>query len=343
MVLAGIFFLAYQLRPGAESAPLPRGAEHLPAPVEPPTAAIPVDAEPPAVADSDSADESAPLPDGPTDAQIIARLRDKFGKSIHHKHTQIKAIEALIAQLMKMYPDDWRSRVYDFLKQAFPELADALFAQFEKLLRFNDWMRDNRHEMMQMDSRDRREALWDARREFFGEDADEIWEITRRNEQILEALDDADDAGGGIEAKLEGYLDAIEEAYGEQAQDFLQRRRTELMLRFLSVESVQDDLHDLPAGERQEKLREIRSGLGLDDAAIARLEALDAERDREWAAGEQYMQERAALTEGDPSAVPQDRIDTLRQRYFGEQADMIRDEEAAGFFRYGHRRRYGRE
>ena len=86
----------------------------------------------------------------------------------------------------------------------------------------------------------------------------------------------------------------------------------------------------------------MRKGLGLDDAALGRWDALDHERDRRWEVGLKYMAERAALAKqysGEDARGACSR--SCGARYFGAEAATIADEEASGFFRFDRPRRHG--
>jgi hypothetical protein len=280
----------------------------------------------------------------PDDARFAAQLRERFGRIITNRHAQIKAIEKLIRYLMHFYPDDWRERVYDLLKEAFPDLADALYAQFEKLMRYNDWLREHRDELAVLPREERRDALWRKRFEVFGEDAYEIWAAALKNEQVHTALDTLRESPTGtVNDKLDFFLEVVRGSYGAQAEAFIEKRQTELMGQFLAVESVQDDLHAMSAAERQEQLRQIRRALGLDEAALQRWDTLDAERDRAWERGEQYLRERAAIVAASQGDQQQRRLHELQDRLFGPEAELIRAEESAGFYRFERRRVFGKE
>ncbi len=281
----------------------------------------------------------------PDDAAMAKYLQDRFGKTIGNKHTQIKAVEKLLAYLMKFYPDDWQDRLYDFLKQAFPDRADELFEKFKQLSKYNDWLVESRDEVVQMSREDRREALWEKRYEIFGPDADEIWAVERKSEQIVDSLDTiAQSKDTSIEEKLDLYVDVVKGAYGDQAERFIERKQTELLSAFLSVDSVQDNLHALPQETRAEKLREVREAMGMDEAALERWDELDRQRDAEWQKGAEYMAERArilATVQGDQQ---QAQLDQVRERIFGpENATILRIEEESGFLRFDHRQVLGQE
>lgn len=278
------------------------------------------------------------------DQAFINSLRDKFTPHIHGKHAQIKAIEQVIAYLMAHYPEDWQDRMYEFLKQLFPELADALYEQFQKLTRYNDWLRNNRQVLLKLTADDRRRAMWEARREAFGADAEEIFAAQRSGEQVRDALASLETVQGmTIDQKLATYLDAIHEAYGDDAEFLIQSKQTEVMNSFLSVNAVQTELHAMSAEDREAALREIRRGMGMDEAALERWGELDEQRDEAWDSGQQYMQERERIQSQYEGEEEQRRMQELQEEHFGDEAEIIRNEEEAGFYRYGNRRRFGRE
>lgn len=278
------------------------------------------------------------------DAEAIDYLREQFGATITNKRSQIKALEKLIGYLMKAYPDDWEDRLQAMLAQAFPGLAGQLYAQYQNMSAYNQWLSASREELGLMTPGEKRDAMRDARFRFFGDDAAEIWEEAIRNEKIYDTMDAINQSpNSGVPEKFNSYLDAINESYGEQAPQFIEKRQTELLTNFLALPGVQDDLHTLSAPEREQQLTEIRQGMGMDQEALDRWNKLDAERDSAWSAGEDYMEQREQIAKSYQGDEQDRRIRELREQTFGEDAATIGDEEASGFFRYGHRRIYGKE
>lgn len=278
------------------------------------------------------------------DSETAEYLREEFGATIHNKRTQIKAIEKLIAYLMKNYPDDWQQRVQALLAQAFPGLADQLFAQYQNMEAYNAWLKASREELAAMTPGEKRDAMQDARLRFFGADAAEIWEESIRHERIYDAMDSISQATDtSVDQKLKTYLDAINETYGDKAPEFLEKRQTELTTNFLRLPSVQDNLRAMTAEARAQQLREVRRAMGMDDEALARWSELDGQRDQAWETGQRYMEQRDEITrttQGDEQAR---RLAALRSSTFGSEADIIAEEEGAGFFRYQHDRVFGKE
>lgn len=308
------------------------------------TAAAAMDAVPMLTARAVTATAKSPVRFAPDDLAFIDQLRGKFAGTIRNKHSRIKAIEQLIAYLMQRYPDDWAERVQAFLDLLFPELAAELLEQFQHLVSYNDWLRLHRDELLKMSAAERRKTLWDARRAAFGDDAAEIFAGEVRNERVQQSLAALELAQNKTLAeKTTVFLDTVEQAYGDQAETFIQNRQTELLNSFLDVSSVQNDLRAMASAERTAALRELRGALGMDDAALDRWSELDRNRDQGWDQGQQYMQERGRILEQSQGDEQQKKLHQYQDRTFGAEADTIRNEEQAGYFRFGHPRRVGRE
>ncbi len=279
------------------------------------------------------------------DQQLLAELRQRFAPVLQYKHAQIKLIEQLLSYLKEKHPDRWRALAAQFLADLFPELAEALLAKFDGLMAFNGWLETHRDQLRSMSAEERRSALWAARYATFGEDANEIWAIDLKNQQIRDALVSLNESQGlSVNEQLATYLGAIEAAYGDQAQDFLQSRQTELTGHFLSVDAVQDQLHALSNEERAAALSDIRSAMGMSPEAVSRWSALDQQRDESWRQGQSYMQARAQVMQQYEGEDQQRELARLRASSFGQDnAKTIKAEEDSGFYRYANRRRIGRE
>ncbi len=278
------------------------------------------------------------------DNDFVAKLREKFALHVGDKHAQIKLIEQVLAYLEAHGLTGDLPHAYALLKSLFPELADVLFAKLQSLMTYDQWLEENRNVLAGMERSDRREALWEARTRLFGDDAREIWAGELRSEQMRATLD-ALQASPQLttEEKLEKYVDSIHEAYGERAPEVIERQQTELLDAFMELDSVQEELAALPPEQRRENLHHVRSAMGMDHAALQRWDALDQARDTAWSAGQQYMRDRAQLATQYPAMEQEQRLRELQERAFGPEAETIRAEEAAGFFRFGHRRQIGRE
>lgn len=284
------------------------------------------------------------IQDATKDSEAVAYLQDEFGATITNKRTQIKALEKLINYLMKAYPDDWETRLQALLGQAFPGMADEMFGRYQSMTAYNEWLKANHGALAEMTQAESRDATWEARERFFGDDVAEIWEESLRHERIYDAMDSINNSPDlPLQDKLSSYMGAIREGYGDSAPDFIENRQTELTTKFLALPSVQDDLRALDPAQRQQQLSDIRKGMGMEEEAIDRWRDLDAQRDQAWEAGQRYMEERARIEAAVQGAEQARRIAELRTQTFGPDAATIGDEEAGGFFRFGHDRVYGKE
>lgn len=209
---------------------------------------------------------------------------------------------------------------------------------------YNDWLKASRADLAEMTPAERRDAMREARFRFFGADAEQIWEESIRQERILDTMDEINQSPDvPVDEKLSRYVDSIEEAYGEKAPGFIEKRQTELMNGFLTLPSVQDDLHAMSPEARARQLDQVRATMGLDEEARGRWRDLDQQRDQAWETGERYMEQRNEIVknwQGDEQAR---RLEALRTHTFGAEAGIIGQEEASGFFRFDHRRVYGKE
>jgi hypothetical protein len=276
-------------------------------------------------------------------AELVAYLRARFGKNIANRYVQIQMIEKLMRHFQATNPTGWQAELLAAVRAAFPERYAEIAANLQHRMEYEEWMAHNKERLRGLGERERREALWEARKRLFGEDAaEEIWASELKNQAITDALAEIDarpDATVG--ERLAQYTEGLQETHQDRTDTFLQNHRQEALNRFLTLESVQQELSSLSPAERSAALRTVRKGLGLDDAALGRWDTLDHERDRRWEVGLQYMAERAALAKQYSGETLEAQVQPLRSRYFGAEAATIAEEEASGFFRFDGPRQYG--
>jgi hypothetical protein len=284
---------------------------------------------------------AAPLPSEL--AELVAYLRARFGKHIASAYVQIQMLEKLMRHFQAKDPAGWEAALLAAIRAAFPERYAELAANLRHRLDYEAWLSRNKDRLAHLGERERREALWEERTRLFGEQAaGEIWASERKGQAVTDALaaiDARPDATVGD--RLAQYRESLLETHQEHAETFLQNHRQEALSRFLALDSVQRELSSLSPAERAAALRDVRRGLGLDDAALERWDALDLERDRRWEVGRRYMAERAQLARQHAGEALEAHLQELRARYFGAEAATIAEEEEGGFFRFDRPRRYG--
>ncbi|WP_224372589.1 hypothetical protein [Hyalangium versicolor] len=296
------------------------------------------------------ADEPAPAipplladPDKDLD-QLAAYMRERFGAKLKEPYIQIKMLEDLMRFFQKRNPDHWEEELLAFLKKAFPEMYDELAATLRNRVDYEKWVRDNDSYLRGLSDKERRAAMWDARNRLFGKEAAErIWASEMKNQAVSDTLVSLDaKQGAPLQEKLSTYKQRLHEIYGEQTEAYLERHRQEAMNRFLDLSSVQQELTAMAPQERTQNLRSIRKEMGLDEEALKRWDTLDQTRDARWEAGARYMAEREALAKQLSGSELEAKLQKVRERYFGTEAEVVAQEEAGGFFRFERPRQWGR-
>ena len=249
-------------------------------------------------------------------------------------------LEKLIRDLKAKFGDRWIEVLQEILGMAFPGSESKLFRMSESLYKYEKYVEKNRNRMTGMSDTDRQKEIWKVRRELFGDSADEIWAAEKKQNAVNEVLKQIqDNKGAPVKEKLNQYNTGLKEVYGKELSSQLENRRQTFMESFLRV--VQDDLTSMSPTERKDALKDIRKGMGMDSYALQRWEALDSLRDERWDNGEKYKAERQDII-SKLSGVEKDRkLDEIRKKYYGEEAESVKNEEASGYFRYEQKRQFG--
>lgn len=277
------------------------------------------------------------------DPAIIEHLRSRYGANIGNRRVQIKLIETLMRQYQKEDPEHWREKLLEAVRAAFPDRYDEIAKNLDRRIEYERWMKENRERLEGLDPDERRAAIRAERERLFGKEAaDEIWSSEQKNQAVADTLKEVDNLQGkNIGDKLATYKERLEEIYEENYDTYLDQHRHEAMSRFMGLDSVQADLDAMSAQERAENLREIRKGMGLDEAALKRWDTLDQERDARWDKGKKYMSEREALVAAYHGQDLEEKLAALQRKTFGDEAEVIAAEEASGLFRFKRPRKWG--
>lgn len=269
---------------------------------------------------------------------LLSHLRGRFDEP----RMRLGFLEQLVAWLRQRYPETWRAELERILRAAFPAEADALLALWGQREGFEGWMRESRVDVARMSHDDRRDAMWAARRRFFGADADRIFASVSRNERLEDALEEIDaNPTGTVPDRFGQYMRAVEREYGTGTRSYLEQRRQEVLDKFVSLNSVQADLAAMDRNDRYAALRGMRQQSGMDRDALARWDQLDRTRDTRWDQGLAYMQERERLARQYSGPALESQLAPIRARYFGAEAETIANEEASGYFRFRETRTFG--
>lgn len=272
---------------------------------------------------------------GPDLQQMAAKLREQFGASLKSPYRRARMMERLMRELNDKYPDDWVLKLDAVLKLAFPEQADALFLLGQQLQHYQTYMQANAARLQALSPEQRRAETWRIREEMFGAElANTLWRSERWNEAVATSVEAiAHDTRRDWTEKLMQYQATLSEAAGPDGQGALTHQRDTLTTSFIKADSIQQELGQMPATERQQTLRQIRARMGMDEAALDRWSALDTEREQRWQRLSSYDSQRQQLLSQPASPDRDQQLQKLRQDSFGGEAGIVANEEAQGIFR----------
>ncbi|WP_044889641.1 hypothetical protein [Myxococcus hansupus] len=282
-------------------------------------------------------------PDGEMEA-LRASLLERYGARLSEPSVQLRMLEQLMRYFQMRSPDGWRELMEDFLWKAFPGKYEVLMALLRNRLDYEKWMEANASYLRGLDEKQRRAALRDARGRLFGpETARQLWASELRNQAVADTFQALERMqGASLSEKLSTYKQRLDAIYGDAAPAHLARHPQETMNRFLGLPSIQQELTGMAPAERARSLRTVRKEMGLTEEALRRWDTLDRTRDARWEAGTRYMEERAELARTLSGEDLEARLQEVRFRYFGAEADVIAQEEASGLFRFTRPRHWGR-
>jgi hypothetical protein len=278
---------------------------------------------------------------------MVMELQKYYGSTISEISTQASLI-TLRNTVIESHPETGKALFYNILKRAFPDLADEIMKTLNKLDHYQRWLEDNEQLLVQMNKKERKNALWEKRIKLFGEDAEVIWsddmlatEARKAKVQdTLAILNESYDTM--IEEKLEVYQGALRENYEGSPEEFLLNQKDLLAKVFFSIDSVQDELKQMNQEQRQWKINQIRREMGLTEEQVGKLEKRDEDRSQRWENGLTYMQAREKIVQNFEESKQEEKLKALREQYFKHEAKTIELEEKDGFFRYKRPHIYGR-
>lgn len=343
---AGIALVySFVSEPPAAEAETPRNAKHIEetAPPAPSPQQQPESPAPLANLDRQNMGEGASVVMGDLSfEQVVALMQKHHGADLDTALGQIDLINALLSYVRHQYPDNWREMMTEFLEAAFPGMATELIQLADNHLEYEEWRRLGASDLLQLDPDERMEVLMKHRAEIFGKEvAEELWQHQIRDYKTQKAIDNlAAESNRPLDERLEEFSTLVHQEYPE---DVMRNQSMALGDSFANkfLAATQDELRDMPPHERRETIARTRRSLGYSERAIENLARLDRTRDRRWEAGETYMQTRQEITSNYEGEERQRRLNEARRNLLGAEADTVRQEEEAGYFRYQQERTYG--
>lgn len=279
--------------------------------------------------------------------RMVREFKKYYGQTIAERATQAGII-SLRDFVLGTRPDNGKAVFYTILKKSFPAYADQIMDTLARLDAYNRWLAENKDALLKMSKSERTAALWKKRHELFGDDAEKIWKgdmlaTEARKAQVLDAINALNEEDGtSIEDKLQVYEGALRNTYKDSPEAFILEQPELLSKVFFSIDAVQNELKKMTPEQRQQTINDIRKQMGSTDEQIARMAAHDTDNEQRWQVGYQYMEKRdeaAKLYQGEELEA---HLKTLRDQYFGREANTIELEEKDGFYRFQRPRIYGR-
>lgn len=286
-------------------------------------------------------------PEPSIEDRLVKELKEFYGKTISEKSTQVILLKVK-KFVMRLYPEDGENRFYNILKRAFPDLADEIMKVLAKLEKYQRWMEENADALSRMNSVEKQGLLWEKRKEFFGDDASEIWSeevlaYEKRKQNVRDALDFLDKADDvPIHEKLDLYQTSLQEAYQNSPEAYILQNKDMLAKVFFGIDSVQNELKSLNPEQRRVEIARIRREMGFSQEQIEKMEQRDEYQECRWAEGLTYMEEREQATQELEGEALETRLKELREKHFKHEAKTIELEEKDNFFRFNRPRVYGR-
>ena len=278
--------------------------------------------------------------------QMVAELRARHGHDINELTVQL-TMQDFRDFVLEQFPQNGMEVFRQIMAQAFPNHVHDILEIVAKMDQYNQWHADNLLSLNEMNELARNGAIWNKRREIFGDLADIIWQNERNQEEAkrlavqetVDALHQAKDLD--MQERLQVLQSTIYEQFGDGNTNFLINKGMVANIYF-HLDSVQDDLHGMSDSERAEAIAQARRQLGFTEADINYMAEQDAKKESRWKNGYAYMNERDQLSASYSGDTLEQKLDDLREKYFGREAPTIKKEEASGFNRYERPRMYGR-
>lgn len=283
----------------------------------------------------------------PFSDRIVGELQKYYGKTISEKSTQASII-GVRDLVVGTHPADGKALFYAILQRSFPEYTGDVMQTLDRLDQYNRWLDENKERLSRMTATERAAALWEKRRELFGEDAEKIWSgemlaTEARNAQVQDALamlNESDDTN--IEEKAEVYRDILRETYEGSPEEYILEQNYLLSKVFFSIDSVQEELKQMSPDQRQEEIDRIRRKMGCTEDQVEAMAKRDADNEMRWGIGLEYMDEREQIVQEFQGQQREEKLKALREQYFQDEAETIELEEKDEFFRFKRPRIYGR-
>ncbi len=279
------------------------------------------------------------------ETKMVEKLKTGYQDKIADLSVQASLIKVK-QYVLDQFPEDGNALFHRIIMAAFPQHADSIFRVIGGLEEYQDWMTDQYLYLQELSPLARNGALWQKRKEIFGNDAQLIWQEEKNRlaqgklqmQEVLHQLDQSQDMS--MDEKLFQLRSAIHDNLRGNIQDAAINEGV-ISRAFFNLSSVQESLASLPEEERQMQIDNIRRQSGYSEEQIERLSTRDKEREARWQNGANYMKEREQLVERLDGEQLEEALQDLRKQYFKHEAATIQKEEEMDFWRFKRPRKFG--
>lgn len=277
---------------------------------------------------------------------MVAQLKSHHSHEIQDLTVQL-SMRDFKAFVLEQYPDNGAELFQQLMHLAFPDHAEQILELVNQMDVYEQWLAESLLDLQDMNELTRHGAIWMKRREMFGDLANIIWQHELNQEdakqlavnETINALHKAEDIAP--QERLHILQNTIQEQYGDGHIGLLVNKGMVANMYF-HLDSVQKDLHSMSPEDRANAIAESRRQLGFTEDDIEHMAKQDSKREARWQNGYAYMAERDQLTASYSGESLEEKLDGLREKFFGAEAPTIKKEEESGFNRYERPRLYGR-
>tara|TARA_R110001592_G_scaffold238227_2_gene497728 strand:+ start:13684 stop:14784 length:1101 start_codon:yes stop_codon:yes gene_type:complete len=280
--------------------------------------------------------------------ELSGRMKKQFAENIHLVAIQV-GLKRLRDDLNRTFPEQGNALFVRILRNAFPEWVSAILNAIALMDEYDAWLEAMLVSLNDMNPLEQQGTLWEKRRELFGDAATQIWqeEISAEQERqmtmrrTMEVLDRSYDTQ--MQERLYLLQSTFEESYADKIQNMIIDPKGVLAQVFFGFDAVQKDLSVLSPEARQAQINEIRKTMGFSEEQIKAQAESDQKREKRWQNGYAYMAARKAAESKFTGDKLLQELDSIREKFFANEASTIKkEEEDLAFFRYTRPRVYGR-
>ena len=189
------------------------------------------------------------------DKEVVAYLKDQYGKDLNSPKVQVQAIEEIQQLLESQYPEYSQEKMGEAVKLVFPDNTGQLMKMSSKVARYDMWLKGTWATLLTKGAQEREGIIRGKRSEIFGPEADKIWPDNLKAETIRQVLNGLNKVkGASLKQRLAFLHDTIQQEYASDADAYIKDHQQYLLDGFFKLEGVQSDIKGMKPQERRQNL-----------------------------------------------------------------------------------------